>query len=92
MINLEIVWAIASLIIGASIFYFAHTGGFKDPMKTWAALFSGFLFSLGLISILFLTGRLCGECQRYCKAPGCKGNFGTQNVYKFPMKRDTMEQ
>lgn len=66
MINIELIWAIASFLTGGAIFYFANTSQIPNGQKTWIALFSGFLLSMGLVQILFMSRNLCHECQEYC--------------------------
>lgn len=83
MINLEIVWMVASLITGAAVFYFANTNDIAMKYKTWASLFAGFLFSMGVISGLFMVGMLCNECHQYCES--CK-------IVKPSKKHDTMNE
>lgn len=70
MINVEIMWAIAAVVSGSVVFYFANTSEISNGKKTWVALFAGFLLSMGLVSFLFMSENLCYECQEYCPCVG----------------------
>lgn len=78
MLEIEWVWTIASLVLGGTLFYFSNTEGVEGNWKSWMALQAGFMVTMGLISLLFLTGSLCNECKAYCKGPDCP----------FPLEKD----